>query len=101
MILILQEFGFESMSISAKDFIKKDLVLQLGAEPLRIDILTSIGGVDNFQEAFSNCGVAEYEELKINFTGYYDLIKNKKSSNRTQDKRDIERDIDELKKVKK
>ena len=97
LLLVLKKFGFESLNISPEDFVKKDLVLQLGMEPLRIDILTSIDGVNLFEKAFANCDIAEYDELKINFIGYNDLITNKKSSGRLQDQRDIE----ELKKIKK
>ena len=41
----LDEFGFGSLNLSPKDFIKKDHVVQLGVPPVRVDIITSIDGV--------------------------------------------------------
>src|ERR1700751_2147268 len=44
-IRVLKEFGFESIGIKEEEFLKEDLVLQLGYEPCRIDILTSLTGI--------------------------------------------------------
>ena len=41
----LQAFGFGSAGITAEDFTAPDRIVQLGAAPYRIDIITSISGV--------------------------------------------------------
>lgn len=96
MMKVLNDFGFGSLGIQPKDFINPDKIVQFGVEPLRIDVLTAIDGIGDFNEAYRNKDESRYDLLKINFIGYHDLIVNKKASNRLQDQRDIE----ELKKVK-
>ena len=49
----LEEFGFGSVGLSAADFEKPGLVIQLWVPPVRIDIITSIGGV-SWEEAFAD-----------------------------------------------
>src|SRR5271157_4389017 len=41
----LSEFGFGSLGIRAADFCKPGMVVQLGVQPNRIDLLTAISGV--------------------------------------------------------
>ncbi|MDZ7721924.1 MAG: hypothetical protein U5R06_03615 [candidate division KSB1 bacterium] len=49
----LREFGFSDLDIEQRDLIDPDKVIQLGFAPVRIDIITSIEGVD-FDDAFQN-----------------------------------------------
>jgi hypothetical protein len=42
----LREFGFGSLPLTAADFTRPDQIVQLGAKPNRIDLLTSISGVE-------------------------------------------------------
>ena len=41
----LNEFGFESLHLSENDFAEKGRIIQLGYEPVRVDIITEIAGV--------------------------------------------------------
>ena len=50
---VLNDFGFGSAGLTSDDFLKKDEIIQLGYEPVRIDILTSISGV-NWNEVWKN-----------------------------------------------
>ena len=88
----VNEFGFSSFKLSIEDFIKPGNVIQLGYPPLRIDLLTELDGV-TFEECFTNRKEVIMEDIKVNFIGYNDLLKNKKESGRP---RDID-DIDNLK----
>ncbi|MEO6669038.1 MAG: nucleotidyltransferase [Ferruginibacter sp.] len=88
----VNEFGFSSFKLIQEDFTKPGNVIQLGYPPLRIDLLTEIDGVI-FQECFVNRKVVIIEDLKVNFIGYNDLLKNKRETGRP---RDID-DIDNLK----
>ena len=61
----------------------------MGNEPLRIEILTSIDGVE-FNECFKNRKKVTINDVEINFISLQDLKKNKKASGRLQDLADIE-----------
>jgi len=88
----VNDFGFGSFELKEVDFRKEGNVIQLGYPPLRIDLLSSIDGV-NFNECYKNKKEVDIEGLLVNFIGYQDLINNKKASGRL---RDID-DIDNLK----
>ena len=92
----LRDFGFGSLSIEPKDFAQKDRFIQLGYEPLRVDLMTSIDGV-TFDQVWRHKKVERFGSEKTYFIGLGELIKNKKASGRKQDRVDLET----LRKVKK
>jgi len=65
-----------------------NFVLQIGLEPMRIDVLTDIDGVD-FSKAWENKTNNSLFGEEINFIGLHDLIKNKTATNRAKDKYDV------------
>ena len=87
-IKALTEFGFKSLTLKEKDLIRKGKIIQLGYEPVRIDLLTSIEGCD-FKEVWKKRTVGTYGRQKALFIGFRELIKNKKKSGRKQDSVDI------------
>ena len=89
MVEVLKDFGFGSLRLAQKDFVKENHVTQLGHPPLRIDILNSISGVD-FDDAYKGKIDAEVDELKISYINITDFIANKKASGRAKDLGDIE-----------
>lgn len=84
----VNEFGFSSFNLSEADFTEPGNVIQLGYPPLRIDLLTEIDGV-TFKECYPNRKEVVIEDLKVNFIGYNDLLKNKKETGRPGDIDDI------------
>jgi hypothetical protein len=64
-------------------------VIQLGTAPFRIDILTSIDGV-NFTEAWERKVIGKYGEQIVYFIDKQDLIMNKKASGRKKDLDDLQ-----------
>jgi len=88
-IKALNEFGFKSLRLSTRDFSKSGKVIQLGYEPLRVDILTSLKGC-TFNEVWKNKIIGKYGRQKVYFIGMKELLKNKKASKRKQDKVDLE-----------
>jgi hypothetical protein len=42
MMRALEEFGFGSLGLKAKDFLERNQIIQLGLPPSRIDILTTL-----------------------------------------------------------
>jgi hypothetical protein len=85
----LGEFGFGKLAVSIEDLTQEGNILQLGYEPLRIDLLNKLEGF-HFQDIWKNRVVGEYGSEKVFFVGLDDLIKNKKMSDRPSDKIDIE-----------
>ena len=85
----LDEFGFKELELSESDFIQKGNIIQLGYEPVRIDILISLQGFD-FKDIWENRVEGAYGQEKVYFMGLDDLIKSKLLSQRVEDKIDLE-----------
>ena len=85
----LEQFGFGSLALEAKDFSNPGRVVQLGYPPCRVDILTSIEGV-SFEEASANPSAGDYGGVPIRFIGRDMLIRNKRSTGRAKDLADAE-----------
>lgn len=88
-IQALDEFGFGDLELSEEDFLKEGRIIQLGYEPVRIDLLTSIAGC-SFKEIWDHKKLGDYGDEKVNFIGKAELIKSKKASGRKQDEADVE-----------
>lgn len=85
----LIEFGFGSIGLSTEDFETRGHVIQLGNAPARIDILTSLTGVD-FDTCWSKRITVEEDGLEYPVIALPDLIKNKRALGRNQDLADLE-----------
>ncbi len=85
----IRQFGFGSLDISVDDFVTPGRVIQLGHEPNRIDLLTSISGVD-FEDAWSTRVAGQIDGLAVNFIGRDALLRNKASTGRAKDRIDLE-----------
>lgn len=88
-IKALQQFGFGSLDLKESDFTTPDQVVQLGYPPNRIDILTSLSGVE-FSECFASRDVEEIDGVPVSFIDLENLKKNKKATGRHQDLADVE-----------
>ena len=87
---VLQNFGFEDIDLTEKDFFEPEQVIQLGIAPVRIDILTSLKNME-FTKLWKNRVMGHYGDIKVNFISKKYLIKLKQSSGRMQDLADIEK----------
>lgn len=85
----LREFGFGSAQLNVDDFSKPGKTIQLGYEPIRIDILTEIDGC-KFSDAWENRKRGKLGPINVPFIGLQQLIRNKKSTGRAQDRADLE-----------
>lgn len=83
-------FGAPSSNISEEELNTPGIVLQIGVAPRRIDILTSIDGVD-FDDAWRDRTETEVEDLKIPVIGRRHPVRNKKAVGRPQDLADVAR----------
>jgi hypothetical protein len=84
----LAAFGFSSLAVDAGDFSTPDRILQLGRQPLRIDVLTSITGVP-WADAWSGRLRGRYGRVRTQFLGRSELIANKRAAGRPKDLADV------------
>lgn len=75
--------------IAIEDFSTPDVVFQIGIAPQRIDVMTSISGVD-FDDAWSNRLIADLDGLRADVIGREELLQNKIASGRPKDIIDAE-----------
>jgi len=85
----LEDFGAPIGDLSLEDLRKEGIVFQIGVAPQRIDILTSVDGLE-FEDAFAKSEVVDIEGMAIHVLSVPDLIKNKRSTGRTKDLADAE-----------
>ena len=84
----LDEFGFSSLEIQQADFMRPDLTVQLGYSPDRIDLMTSISGVE-FEDAWERRIIATLDGVDFPVIGKADLVANKWALGRPQDLVDL------------
>jgi len=87
-LIALEVFGFGSAGILESDLVRPNYVVQLGFPPNRIDIITGISGVE-FPEAWAGKVAGTFSDQSVFYIGKAELIKNKKSVDRPQDREDI------------
>jgi hypothetical protein len=86
---VLADFGAPLHDLMVDDLAKPGMVFQIGVEPSRIDILTSISGVE-FDHAWANRLSIELDGIELCVIGRADLIVNKRACGRPQDIADAE-----------
>ncbi len=89
LINALHEFGFASLDIKSSDFLVNENVIQLGSPPNRIDLLTSVDGVE-FNSCYESKIQVKIEDIIVDFINLEDLKRNKKATGRYQDLADLE-----------
>jgi hypothetical protein len=86
----LRAFGAPLHDLTETDLSKPGLVFQIGLPPIRIDVLTSIDGVD-FAEAWPVRLPTKFADQPTAVLSKKHFIQNKRASGRSQDLADIER----------
>ena len=89
LLAVLDDFGFGSVGLTAEDFLEPEQVIQLGKPPLRIDLLTSISGIE-FSDCYPNRESVDIDGVPLPLISLDDLKTNKKASGRHQDLADLE-----------
>lgn len=85
----IEQFGFASLQLRTDDFLEADQIIQIGLPPNRIDLITSIAGVE-FDECYPHRMSGELEDVTVPFIDIVNLKKNKQASGRLQDLADLE-----------
>ncbi|QDA62573.1 hypothetical protein FHG12_13275 [Hymenobacter jejuensis] len=88
-VTTLQLFGLGGLGYTIDDFSTPDTIVQLGVAPLRIDLLTSVDGVD-FESCYAQRETKILDEVPINFISLADLCQNKASTGRLKDQLDLQ-----------
>ena len=88
-LTVLNDFGMGSLGISLADLTKPGQVIQLGYPPGRIDLLTSIDGVD-FGTCYANRLTMMMDGVSLDFIGIEDFKKNKVATGRYKDLADLQ-----------
>jgi predicted nucleotidyltransferase len=89
MVRAIIQFGFESLGLEMDDFFAEDVIIQLGYPPNRIDLMTSLSGV-NFKSCYEERISVEIDGVMVNFIDLANLRKNKSATARAQDLADLE-----------
>ena len=89
LVLVLDQFGMGSLGLKPDDFLDPDQVIQIGYPPERIDILTSVSGIE-FADCYPLRAKISLDGVEVNFIDLANLRKNKKASGRIQDLADLE-----------
>lgn len=86
----LADFGapLRSANVTAEDFTRPGTVYQIGQVPRRIDVLTSITGVD-FATAWKTRSVVQWHGFEVAFLGRESLLVNKRATGRPKDLDDV------------
>ena len=85
----LEGFGSGGAGVTAADFLIANQVVQLGRPPHRIDLITSLTGVE-FAEIWESRIESDLDGLPVSFIAPAPFVKNKKAVNRPQDRADLE-----------
>ena len=80
----LKRFRAPLLDLTVDDLHSPDVVFQIGAAPRRIDILTSISGVE-FDSAWARRKAVSLAGLVVPVVGRADLLINKRAAGRPQD----------------
>ncbi len=85
----LADFGMALPELSADDFSRPGRVVQLGYPPVRIDLITSITGVE-WDSAWRGRALGELAGEPVSFLGLQEFIANKRATGRARDLGDID-----------
>ncbi len=88
-VAALKEFGFNLPDLSPELFLRPWQIIRLGIPPVRIEIATTISGVD-FDECYAERVKDTLDGVPVSLISLKHLKLNKKASGRHQDLADLE-----------
>jgi hypothetical protein len=84
----LADFGAPLQDLTIDDLSKPGLIFQIGVEPIRIDVITAIDGVE-FPDAWSQRISARFADQEAAVLSREHLLTNKRAAGREQDLLDV------------
>ena len=88
-VAALEEFGFSSPELTKELFLEENRIVRMGVPPLRLEITTTISGVD-FDECYAERVTDTIDGVPVNLISLRHLKVNKKASGRAKDINDLE-----------
>jgi aminoglycoside-2''-adenylyltransferase len=85
----LREFGFAAADLTVSLFLSRNNAIRMGIPPIRIEILTSISGVE-FESCYAEKETIRIEEMVVPVISLPRLRQNKAASGRAKDLADLE-----------
>ncbi len=89
LVSVLTAFGFGAVGIAADMFLQPNNVIRMGNPPLRLEILTTISGVE-FADAYAQRVSDIIDGVRVNIINLEQLKVNKRASGRLKDLSDLE-----------
>jgi hypothetical protein len=89
-VRVLRAFGFDVPELNEGLFLKADSIVRMGVPPLRLELSTTIAGVD-FDECYKGRVTESLDGIPVSLINLRDLKKNKKATGRFRDLDDLER----------
>ena len=84
----LAAFGAPLQDLTESDLAAPGTIFQIGVAPIRIDVITSIDGV-NFEDAWAGRIKAPFADQVVSILAREHLIRNKRATGREQDLLDV------------
>ena len=85
----LSRFGAPLNNLTKEDLLKDGTIFQIGVAPKRIDIITTVTGLQ-FENTYQNSISVNIEGIEVRIPSIDDLILNKRATGRTKDLADAE-----------
>ncbi len=85
----MSDFGFAVPELSTALFLQPDQIVRMGFEPVRIEVMTSISGVQ-FDECYRERLETTLDDEPVSLISLRHLKINKKASGRLKDLSDLE-----------
>lgn len=89
LVAAIRAFGFDTPELSSALFLRHDQIIRFGVPPMRIEILTTIAGVE-FDDCLPRAVSGILGGVPVRFIGLEDLKRNKRAAGRHQDLADLE-----------
>jgi predicted nucleotidyltransferase len=89
LVTALTNFGFGTENLKKEIFMEKNSLIVIGVEPLAVDILNYLSGVD-FESAYERRKVVSRHGVEISLIALEDLLANKLTVGRYKDLNDVE-----------
>ena len=88
-VAAIREFGFDVEQLREELFLQENKIVRMGEPPLRIEVMTSVSGVD-FDSCYSQRVAEVVDGVAVNFIDLNNLKTNKLAAGRHKDLNDLE-----------
>jgi predicted nucleotidyltransferase len=89
LVKVFKEFGFDVKELKEDLFLQEDKIIRIGEPPLRIEVMTSVSGVD-FNACYQQRINDTIDGIQVNFINLENLKANKLAAGRHKDLNDLE-----------